>query len=217
MTVIKICGITNLADARAAIDAGADMLGFNFYGPSPRFIEPQNAQKIIARIRTELNAGGNSVKIAGVFVDEPSAESLLRIAQATGLDAVQLHGEESVEFCRRLKELAPDLLIIKVLRAGDGFQPEAATRYETEAIMLDAFHPELRGGTGQVLDWTVARRTRELVPRFFLAGGLSPENVGRAIADVQPYAVDVCSSIELSPGLKDAERMRAFISAVRSS
>lgn len=217
MTVIKICGITNLADARAAIDAGADMLGFNFYGRSPRFIEPRNAQKIIARIRTELNAGANSVKIAGVFVDEPSAESLLRIAQATGLDAVQLHGEESVEFCRRLKDLAPDLMIIKALRAGDGFQPEDATRYETEAIMLDAFHPEMRGGTGQVLDWTVGRRTRELVPRLFLAGGLSPENVGRAIAEVQPYAVDVCSSIELSPGLKDAERIRAFISVVRSS
>lgn len=217
MTVVKICGITNLADARGAIAAGADMLGFNFYGRSPRFVEPQKAQEIIARLRTELNADASSVKIAGVFVDEPSVESLLCIAHATGLDAVQLHGEESVEFCRKLKEHAPDLLIIKVLRASDGFQPEDAARYETEAIMLDAFHPDLRGGTGQVVDWTVGRRTRALVPRLFLAGGLSPENVSEAIAQVQPYAVDVCSSIEWAPGLKNGERVRAFISAVRSS
>jgi phosphoribosylanthranilate isomerase len=217
MTVVKICGITNLADARAAIAAGADMLGFNFYPHSPRFIEPQKAQEIIAQLRTELNAGASSVKIAGVFVDEPSAESLVRIAQATGLDAVQLHGEESVQFCQRVKELAPDLLIIKVLRAGDGFQPEDAIAYETEAIMLDAFDPNLRGGTGQIFDWTVGRRTRDLVPRLFLAGGLSPENVRKAIAEVQPYAVDVCSSVELAPGRKDAERVRAFISAVRGS
>ena len=217
MVRVKICGITNLTDARAAVDAGADLLGFNFFRPSPRFIEPDDAREIIARLRTELAAGVRPLTIVGVFVNEPSPESLVRVAEETGLDAAQLHGDESVQFCRRLKELRPDLMVIKVLRAGDGFDPDDAARYDVEAIMLDAFHLELRGGTGQVFDWTVGRRTRDLIPQLFLAGGLSPENVAKAIAEVRPDAVDACSSIESSPGLKDAELMKAFVSAVRSS
>jgi len=217
MVRIKICGITNLTDARAAVDAGADMLGFNFFRPSPRFIEPNDAREIIARLRTELAAGVRPLTIVGVFVNEPSPESLVRVAEETGLDAAQLHGDESVEFCRRVKQLRPELTVIKVLRAGTGFQPDEAVRYDVDAIMLDTFHPRLRGGTGRVFDWTVGRRTRDVVPQLFLAGGLSPENVAKAIAEVRPDAVDACSSIESSPGLKDAELMKAFVSAVRSS
>ena len=217
MIRIKICGITTLADAQAAIEAGADMLGFNFFRPSPRFIEPQAAREIIARLRTEMDAGPRPVTIVGVFVNEPSPESLVHVAGETGIDAAQLHGDESVEFCRRLKGLLPELTLIKALHAGDGFEPHEAARYDVDAIMLDAFHSELRGGTGRVFDWTLGRRTRDLVPRLFLAGGLSPENVAKAIAEVQPYAVDACSSIESSPGVKDAERMKAFVRAVRSS
>jgi phosphoribosylanthranilate isomerase len=217
MVRVKICGITNLTDARAAVDAGADLLGFNFFRPSPRFIEPHDAREIIAHLRTELAAGVRPLTIVGVFVNEPSPESLVRVAEETGLDAAQLHGDESVQFCRRLKELRPDLIVIKVLRAGDGFDPDDTARYDVDAIMLDSFHLELRGGTGQVFDWTVGRRTRDVIPQLFLAGGLSPENVAKAIAEVRPDAVDVCSSIESSPGLKDAELMKAFVSAVRSS
>ena len=217
MVRVKICGITNLTDARAAVDAGADLLGFNFFRPSPRFIEPDDAREIIARLRTELAAGVRPLTIVGVFVNEPSPESLVRVAEETGLDAAQLHGDESVQFCRRLKELRPDLMVIKVLRAGDGFDPDDAARYDVDAIMLDSFHLELRGGTGQVFDWTVGRRTRDVIPQLFLAGGLSPEDVAKAIAEVRPDAVDACSSIESSPGLKDAELMKAFVSAVRSS
>jgi len=196
MVRVKICGITNLTDARAAVDAGADLLGFNFFRPSPRFIEPDDAREIIARLRTELAAGVRPLTIVGVFVNEPSPESLVRVAEETGLDAAQLHGDESVQFCRRLKELRPDLMVIKVLRAGDGFDPDDAARYDVDAIMLDSFHLELRGGTGQVFDWTVGRRTRDVIPQLFLAGGLSPEDVAKAIAEVRPDAVDACSSIE---------------------
>lgn len=217
MVRIKFCGITNLADGRAAIDAGADMLGFNFFRPSPRFIEPHDAREIIACLRTETPAGEQLVTIVGVFVNEPSPESLVRIARETGIDAAQLHGDESIEFCRRLKQLLPALTVIKALRAGDGFEPDEAVSYDVDAIMLDAFHSDMRGGTGRVFDWTLGRRTRDRVPRLFLAGGLSAENVGKAIAEVRPYAVDACSSIESSPGRKDAGRMRAFVSAVRSS
>lgn len=217
MIRIKICGITNLADARAAIEAGADMLGFNFFRPSPRFIDPHDAREIIRSLRSEIDAGVRPLTIVGVFVNEPSPESLVRVAEETGIDAAQLHGDESVEFCRRVKQLRPELTVIKALRASAGFEPDEAVRYDVDAVMLDTFHSQLRGGTGRVFDWTVGRRTRELVSRLFLAGGLSPENVAAAIAEVQPYAVDACSSIESSPGLKDAERMKAFVSAVRSS
>ena len=217
MIRIKICGITNLTDARAAVDAGADMLGFNFFRPSPRFIEPHEARQIIACLRSELDAGARPLTIVGVFVNEASPESLVRIAATTGIDAAQLHGDESVEFCHSLKQLRPGMAVIKVLRAGDGFEPEEAAAYDVDAIMLDSFHAELRGGTGRVFDWTVGRRTRQHVSRLFLAGGLSPANVAEAIAEVQPDAVDACSSIESSPGRKDAELMKAFVSAVRSS
>ena len=215
MAKIKICGITNFADARAAVAAGADMLGFNFYRPSPRFIEPQDARSIIETLRAEIKALPRTVTMVGVFVNEP-AESLVRVAEQAGVAAVQLHGDESAEFCRDLKTLLPDRFLIKVIRAtSDGLNQRAA-EYDVDAIMLDASDAELRGGTGRTIDWNLARRTREVVPRLFLAGGLSPENVRKAIEAVQPFAVDSCSALETSPGRKDAERMNAFVRAVRN-
>ncbi len=215
MVRIKICGITNLTDARAAIAAGADMLGFNFYRPSPRFIQPQDSRAIIDALRPEIKNLQRTVSMVGVFVNEP-AESIVRIAEEAGVAAVQLHGDESVEFCRELKALLPDRFLIKAIRArGDGVT-ERAAEYNVDAIMLDAFDAELRGGTGRTVDWNLARHTREAVPRLFLAGGLSPENVSDAISGVQPFAVDACSALESSPGHKDAERMNAFVRAVRN-
>jgi len=214
MTLVKICGITNLDDARAAVAAGADLLGFNFYRPSPRFIEPSKARKIIESLSTETN--GRPVATIGVFVNEATPESVMQIVEQSGLGGVQLHGDESDEFCHGLKLLLKDRLLIKVIRVTDRFAPVEVQRYAVDAIMLDAFHGDLRGGTGQVIDWTVARAARDLTPRLFLAGGLSAENVGQAIAEVRPYAVDACSSLEFSPGQKDAEQMNAFVQAVRN-
>jgi phosphoribosylanthranilate isomerase len=213
MVRVKICGITNLPDARAAIDAGADMLGFNFYRLSPRFIEPAEARKIIEAVRGE---GGAATTMVGVFVNEPSPEALVRIVAEAGVDGVQLHGDESIEFCAAAKALLNGKLLIKVLRVSGGFEPTAAQGYNADAIMLDAFHPEVRGGTGQVIDWAMARTARELVPRLFLAGGLSPDNVTQATASVRPFGVDACSSLETGPGQKDAELMRAFVRAARN-
>ncbi len=215
MVRIKICGITNLADARAAIAAGADMLGFNFYRPSPRFIEPQDARAIIDALRPDIKKVSRTVTMVGVFVNEP-AESVVRIAEETRIAAIQLHGDESVELCRKLKTLLPDRFLIKVIRAGGEAVTERATEYDVDAIMLDAFDAALRGGTGRTVDWALARRTGEAVPRLFLAGGLSPENVADAISAVQPYAIDACSALESSPGHKDAERVNAFVCAVRN-
>ena len=218
MVKVKICGITNLEDARAAIEAGADMLGFNFYRPSPRFIEPSQAREIIGELELELEHSPKAAMMVGVFVNEGSPEALVRIAEESGVYAAQLHGDESAEYCRTVKQTWRDgLLIIKALRVGANFDPQEVGTYEADAIMLDSFHTQLRGGSGQVIDWSIARRARGVFPRLILAGGLSPENVAKAIAEVQPFAVDACSSLESSPGRKDPERMKAFVRAVRSS
>src|SRR5882762_9343366 len=184
MTLVKICGITSLDDARAAIEAGADMLGFNFYRPSPRFIEPSAVRRIIESLRAEDT---KTITTVGVFVNEASPDSVLEIVAEAGVGGVQLHGDESVEFCQSLKQLLNGRLLIKVLRVAKTFDPSDVERYDADAIMLDSFHSELRGGTGQVIDWTVARSARELGARLILAGGLSAANVAEAIAQVKPY------------------------------
>ncbi|MFN2576807.1 MAG: N-(5'-phosphoribosyl)anthranilate isomerase [Pyrinomonadaceae bacterium] len=210
MVKIKICGITNLDDGRLALEAGADMLGFNFYRPSPRFIQPEQAREIIDGLKRETG-----FVAVGVFVDE-TVESLIETMRTSTVDAVQLHGDESVAYCADLKSVLKGTMIIKALRVTDSFQPRTAANYPVEAIMLDAFHSNLRGGTGKIVDWEIASRTRELVTQFFLSGGLSPENVAEAIRRVKPYAVDACSRLELSPGKKDSSRVKAFVRAALS-
>ena len=210
MIKIKICGITNPDDARLAVEAGAELLGFNFYRPSPRFIEPDEARKIIDSVVRE-----SEVIAVGIFVDEP-LESVIETVRISGVDAVQLHGDESVAYCAKLKSALNGITIIKALRVSDSFQPQTATSYPVDAIMLDAFHANLRGGTGKTIDWEIAENTRKLVPQFFLSGGLSPENVAEAVERVQPYAVDACSRLELSPGRKDPLRVKAFVRAARN-
>jgi phosphoribosylanthranilate isomerase len=200
--LVKICGITNLADALAAVAAGAGALGFNFYVRSSRYLDAQKARAIIDR----LPAG---ILKVGVFVNEASPEVVQEIATAAGVDAVQLHGDESPEFCAQLKHP----YVIKALSVGDNFEPEQALDYDVKAILLDAYDRTNRGGTGHTFDWSIARRTRELVPRLFLAGGLSAKNVAEAIRVVEPYAVDACSSLEMGPGKKDRERVKAFVKA----
>jgi len=204
MTLIKICGLTNLDDALAAVDAGADALGFNFYRPSSRYITPHAARRIIEQLP-------DPILTVGVFVNE-SSEDLKAIAKDAGLKALQLHGDESPDYCRELN----DWFVIKTFAVKEGFDETSASRYEVNAIMLDAGHKELKGGTGQVIDWSIARRVRSQGKPMFLAGGLSPENVSEAIRTVQPYAVDSCSALESAPGTKDHNRVKAFVKVVRS-
>ena len=203
-TLIKICGVTTLEDALAAVEAGADAIGFNFYRPSPRYVEPPRAREIVERLREKILT-------VGVFVNEETPASVEEIARESGVGAVQLHGDESPEFCESLAARR----VIKALRAGPGFSPADASAYPTEAIQLDAFCASARGGTGRTFDWELARSTRALVPKLFLAGGLTPENVAGAIRHVRPYGVDACSGVESRPGRKSFERMRAFVAAAR--
>lgn len=203
MTLVKICGITNLEDALAAVAAGADAVGFNFYKPSSRYITPHAAREIIEQLP-------DSILTVGVFVDE---EDVMSIANEATIKAVQLHGDESPDYCR---ELAANTQVIKTLAVSDTFDPSLAETYQVDAIMLDTRDNRLRGGTGRVFDWSIAQQVSQIVPKLYLAGGLSPENVEEAINKVRPYAVDACSSLENTPGTKNHGRMRAFVDTVRS-
>ena len=214
MVKIKICGITSFDDARAAVDAGADMLGFNFYPASPRYIQPSAARAIIDALRSANS--GTRVTMIGVFVNELLAR-IIDLAAELQLDGVQLHGDETEQFCQELKHAIPQALLIKALTARQSPDLDKLNDHCADAIMVDAFDPQLRGGTGQVADWEIAREIVRYVPRLFLAGGLSPENVRDAVAAVHPYAVDACSSLEISPGKKSATRMKDFVTAVRTS
>ncbi|HEV8371061.1 MAG TPA: phosphoribosylanthranilate isomerase [Pyrinomonadaceae bacterium] len=202
MTFIKICGITNLEDATDAVEAGADALGFNFYPPSPRYVDPARAREIIEKLPKMMTVG--------VFVNE-DIETVKSIATMTGISALQLHGDESPAYCAALN----GWYLIKALAVNENFDERKVLEYGVDALMLDASHKKLRGGTGQVIDWSVAKRVRELGTPLFLAGGLSTENVREAIACVNPYAVDACSALEDRPGKKNHIRVKAFLAAVR--
>src|SRR6185503_20780348 len=183
MVLVKVCGITNLDDALAAAEAGADALGFNFYQHSPRYVRPETARPIVDRLQAEYP---NLLNV-GVFVNE-SLDTIKSIAAAAGVSALQLHGKETPEYCKALQ----GYYLIKVFAASDKFATQTVLDYDVQAIMLDAVDKEAFGGTGKLANWTVARATRELVPKLFLAGGLSPDNVADAIKQVNPFAVDAC-------------------------
>ena len=197
---MKFCGITRLEDAWAAADAGAAAIGFVFAPASPRAIAPDAARAIAAALPPFLQR-------VGVFVDRPVAE-VRRIAEHVGLDAVQLHGRETVD-----EAAAAWSRVIKALARDRDPVAEAAAWPASVTLLVDAATGDAPGGTGQLADWPAAAalaRQRRVV----LAGGLTAENVGDAIAIVRPYAVDVSSGIEERPGVKSVARMRAFARAV---
>jgi phosphoribosylanthranilate isomerase len=206
MTQVKICGITNLEDALLSAKFGADALGFNFYAKSPRYIEPEKAREIIEQLPPEI------LKV-GVFVNE-NFEKIVEIASIAKLDALQLHGEETPEFARQLKAKT-NLEIIKAFRVSPKFKPEDVLKYETDAILLDAYNPQEHGGTGETFDWEIAEKVQEIFPKMYLAGGLSTNNIAIALRKVKPFAVDSCSCLEIVKGKKDKVKIINFISNVK--
>ncbi len=206
MTSVKICGITNLEDALLSAELGADALGFNFYPPSPRYVR----QEQIRAILEELPA---NILTIGVFVDA-DLDFVEHVVRTTGLTAVQLHGSESAEFARKLKQNT-NAAVIKAFRISDAFNAEHFLQFDVDAILLDAYSPKMYGGTGETFDWEVARQVRSVFPKMYLAGGLSPANVKRAITEVDPFGVDVCSSVESFPGKKNPELLKRFIAEAK--
>ncbi|MEP7148760.1 MAG: phosphoribosylanthranilate isomerase [Acidobacteriota bacterium] len=201
MTKVKICGITSLDDARIAVDAGADMLGFNFYEKSPRYIGPSSAKAILEELPPQVIS-------VGVFVNSSLAE-LERIYSDLSLDVIQLHGDESADFVSRLKA-ATGAKMIKVVRVSADFSASIALEYDVDHFMLDS-DARAFGGSGATFDWDAAVKFSEFVPNFYLAGGLTPANVGEAIRKARPFAVDVCSGVELEKRIKDPLKVVAFV------
>jgi phosphoribosylanthranilate isomerase len=199
---VKICGITREADAQLAVQLGAAAIGFVFWPQSPRFVDPDVAREIAARLPPH-------VVTVGVFVDQPGPR-VREVARHVGLGAVQLHGHESLDYAMALMEP-----VIKAVAVHEGFDLTAIDAIPPViTVLLDAHDPIRRGGTGRTIDWTVAAQAAAR-RRLMLSGGLNPANVRDAVRAVAPYAVDLSSGVESSPGMKDPVKLRAFFAALK--
>ena len=202
-TRVKICGITNLKDAHLCVDEGVDALGFVFHPRSPRYISPEDARTIVASL-------GPFVTTVGVFVDEPTA-TVSEIVTKCSLTAVQLHGDESPEYCEGI-----DAAVIKAFRVGETFDaPLDEYRPHVIGFLLDTYVAGKPGGTGKTFNWNLARAASESGP-IILAGGIRPDNAAGAIQTAQPYAVDVSSGVETQPGTKEPGKVRDLLREVRA-
>ena len=204
MVKVKICGITSLEDALTSIEAGADALGFVFYPLSPRHVFPELAADIIRKLPS-------FVQTVGLFVDEE-----LSVVNATadhcGLDIVQLHGEEAPEYCDDIRRR-----VIKAFRVKDITTLDSLQQYHVSGYLLDTWSPLALGGTGKTFNWEIAAEASNRGHRVILAGGLTSDNVAEAVRQVAPYAVDVSSGVECSPGRKDTDKIRTFIIQARQA
>lgn len=224
---VKICGITTATDARHALLCGADYLGFIFYPPSPRSTTTDSAKAIISELKTAADTGPlwaqfNPPLLIGVFVNE-SPLVIAKTLAFCGLDLAQLSGDET-------SQVATDPGSAVAGRAYQALRPQSAAGARTMAaaytaptapdapsLLLDTYHPALRGGTGEAADWGLAAELKQLTPRLMLAGGLTADNVADAVCIARPFAVDVASGVEASPGRKDPDKVRRFIAATREA
>ena len=202
--IVKICGITNVEDGLAAAEAGADALGFIFYEQSPRYVPIEKAATVVRDLPPMI------VKV-GVFVDAEE-EVVYRAVRECGLNLLQFHGSESPEYCVQF-----GLMSMKAFPIRDAQSLARITDFNTDAWLLDAYSPDKLGGTGERFNWDLAIEVRKLGRPIFLAGGLTPENVAEAVRHVEPYAVDVSSGVEASPGKKDHGKVKAFIDAAKGA
>jgi len=203
-TRVKICGITNLADAQVAVAAGADALGFNFYEKSPRYVSLKTAAAISKQLPPFV------IRV-GVFVNAPEDFVLRTIAEG-GLTMLQFHGDEPPEFCTQF-----GLMSMKAFRIRDESSLAELPKYATDAYLLDAYSSEARGGTGEKFNWNLAIEAQKFGKPIFLAGGLTPKNIADAVRQVKPFGVDVSSGVESAPGKKDHAKLKAFIAAAKAA
>ena len=203
-TRVKICGVTNVADGLAAAEAGADMIGLNFYEKSPRYLTVAQAVEISRALPP-------FVMRVGVFVN-PEEALVTRAIGECNLSLLQFHGDETSEFCTQFS-----LMSIKALRVRDAESLKALANFQTDAFLLDAHSKSGLGGTGEQFNWDQAVEAQKFGKPIFLAGGLTPENVAEAVKKVQPFGVDVSSGVESAPGKKDHAKVKSFVEAVRQA
>jgi phosphoribosylanthranilate isomerase len=203
-TRIKVCGITRSEDALAAVRLGVDALGFIFVPASPRYIAPADAAGIIKTLPPFVTK-------VGVFVNE-EPRLAVEAAGIAGVNAAQLHGDETPEYCAGFP-----LPVIKVFSVGEGFDVSTMRRYKAAGYLLDTYHPKRRGGSGNTFDWSIAAKARAMYDSVILSGGLNPQNIREAVESVLPYAVDLNSGVEVSPGVKDSEKIMAAVSIIKGA
>jgi len=205
---IKMCGVTRPGDALVAVEAGVDALGFIFHHKSPRAIDPEQARLLIKELPPFVDT-------VGVFVDKKRKE-VEEIVQYCHLNYAQLHGTESPKYCERLIRFAAPCQVLKAFRVNESLTAEAIASYEpfVKGYLLDTFHKQMEGGTGETFDWSLVERLALRRP-MLLAGGLNPENVQEALKALRPYGVDVNSGVESQPGLKDHALIKQFVQRVR--
>ncbi|HIJ72302.1 MAG TPA: phosphoribosylanthranilate isomerase [Planctomycetes bacterium] len=201
MVKVKICGLTNLDDAQAAINLGADMLGFNFYPKSPRYISPVKAAEVIKRLP-------GFISVVGVFVNT-DPDQIRKTIRSCQLDWVQFHGDETIQFCQGF--ISESVRTMKAIRVKTPEDVTKAQTYYTDAILLDAFSSEQYGGTGESFDWNIIGHIGK---RVFLAGGINPDNASEAVK-LGVYGIDVCSGVEAEPGKKDHDKMKTLFEKIR--
>ena len=218
-TRVKICGLTNLEDAKSAARAGADYLGFVFYPKSKRFIHEDEVRHICSEIRTLKDPP----ILVGVFVDD-SPVRMAEVLEYCTLDLAQMHGNEPPSYIgdptsplygRSYKALKPSSISVAKVEAEWYIAPIRPNN--SPSLLIDSYHPTMPGGTGKVADWDIAHQLAAEIPELMLAGGLNPANVAKAIEKVHPYAVDVSSGVERRPGKKDPALVQSFIRAVKNS
>jgi len=194
---VKVCGMTSLKDALNAVEGGADAVGFIFYKKSPRSVTMKTVREIVLELPPFVDT-------VGVFVDE-TAEQINKIADYCNLDIIQLHGDESPTFCKKIRRK-----VIKAFRIKDMQSVKKLSSFQVSGFLLDTFSENLHGGTGKVFDWNLALPAKKFGP-VIMAGGLTPNNVQQAVRQIRPYGVDVCSGVESEPGIKDHKKVRAFL------
>ncbi len=204
---IKLCGITTLDDARMAVDVGAWAIGCILWPPSPRACDPAEAARIATAVRRRAKA-------CGVFVNQ-HLDEVTELVDALGLTMVQLHGDEGPAYCGEVARRT-GAKVVKAAAVRSQADVQALETFHTDFHMLDAHRPGMRGGTGETFDWELVRARRSSIP-LILSGGLTPDNVAEAIAAIRPFAVDTASGTEASPGVKDPDKVAAFVEAVQGT
>ena len=199
---VKVCGMTSLKDALVAVEVGADAVGFIFYKKSPRSVTMKTVREIVLELPPFVDT-------VGVFVDE-TAEQINKIADYCNLDIIQLHGDESPTFCKKIRRK-----VIKAFRIKDMQSVKKLSSFQVSGFLLDTFSENLHGGTGEVFDWNLALPAKKFGP-VIMAGGLTPNNVQQAVRQIRPYGVDVCSGVESEPGIKDHKKVRAFLNNAKA-
>ena len=199
---VKVCGMTSLKDTLVAVEEGADAVGFIFYKKSPRSVTMKTVREIVLELPPFVDT-------VGVFVDE-TAEQINKIADYCNLDIIQLHGDESPTFCKKIRRK-----VIKAFRIKDMQSVKKLSSFQVSGFLLDTFSENLHGGTGKVFDWNLALPAKKFGP-VIMAGGLTPNNVQQAVRQIRPYGVDVCSGVESEPGIKDHKKVRAFLNNAKA-